>query len=75
MNSLRIRLGIVDRGMAGDDVYFLSIDKNGRWQVEMMRDFEQPYKTPRWSIIPEGRWDSIVIAGKVLRQHVEAAKI
>ena len=73
MNAPRIALGCVDRGIAGDDFYYLSKDSNGNPLVEMKRDYEQPFKTPSWVIVPESKWAETVVGGKSLTELVVAA--
>ena len=67
----RIQLCTHDRGVAGDSIYTLILDPLSEPTIEEEVDFNQPFKTSRVSMIAKDHWETILVAGKTLSEHVE----
>jgi hypothetical protein len=66
MNTDRICLGTQDHGLSGDTYYHLFKDRNGEWQIESTRYYEQAFKGPHNLILEKEKWGQIFIEGKSL---------
>ena len=63
-------LATVDGGMAWDQTYWLVFTKDGRMFVRVVKDFEQPYKTPNIHEIYPEEFSKIFIDGTPLSDLV-----
>lgn len=66
----RIRICAEDRGIAGDTIYTLILNSDSEPRVEMEIDHNQSFKSAAVTTIPKQEWDSIILDGKALSEHV-----